>query len=288
MARSRLWDLYQNHKFHLFDITESTALTSFLDRRDTLLGLGGAISGLRAPRQVLSPQYAFQNITAPSLTLDYEEMKSGTNPFKRHVPTDTEVDPLTLSRGVFIGDSDFYDWIITAVYGRSVYRRKLMLVQLFNPPPTFDAGALGTLNPTVSWVQLVGGLVTTAGQSEEIGGAVKAISSAAAAAAVASTIAAGLGAAGASAAINGVLNSSAGGLSATDLLASVTARVWILHDCVPASYKSTSDFDASSADIGIQELEIRMERFEEFTMDTKPLTTPIGSALAGAVLNGIT
>jgi phage tail-like protein len=288
MARSRLWDLYQNHKFHLFDITESTALTSFLDRRDALLGLGGAISGLRAPRQVLSPQYAFQSITAPSLTLDYEEMKSGTNPFKRHVPTDAEVDPLTLTRGVFIGDSDFYDWIITAVYGRSVYRRKLMLVQLFNPPPTFDVGALGTINPTVSWVQLVGGLVTTTAESEVAGGAAKALSSAAAAAAVASTFAAGLGAQAASNAINSGLNSTVLGLTPADILAAVTARVWVLHDCVPASYKSTSDFDANSADIGLQELEIRMERFEEFTMDTKPITTPLGSTIAGAVLNGLT
>lgn len=282
MPRSRLWDLYQNHKFHLLDITESNTLTSFLDRRDALLGLGGTLSGIRAPRQVLSPQYAFQSVSAPSLTVDYEEIKSGTSPFKRHVPTDSEVDPITLQRGVFVGDTDFYDWITAAVYGRSVYRRKLLLVQLFTPPPVIDAGALGTLNPTVAWVQLVGGLLVAARDNGAIGGAAKALSTTAAAAAFAASAASAvLG----DNPISGQAREA--GSAASSFLASITARAWILYDCVPASYKSTSDFDATSADIGLQELEVRMERFEELSMDTRPATSPIGAAVAGAALNAI-
>jgi phage tail-like protein len=282
MARSRLWDLYQNHKFHLLDITESNTFTSFLDRRDALLGIGGGLTGIQAPRQVLSPQYAFQSVTAPSLTVGYEEMKSGTSPFKRHVPTEAEVDPITLTRGVFVGDTDFYDWITAAVYGRSTYRRRLLLVQLFNPPPSIGVGALGTLNPTVSWIQLVGGLLVSNAQNNLVGGAAQTLSTAAAAAALASTAAnAFAGPNALSEGINGVLDA----LSPSTILASLTARAWILYDCVPASYKSTSDFDATSADIGLQELEVRVEHFEELSMDTRPATTPLGDAIAGAVFN---
>lgn len=269
MARSRLWDLYQNHKFHLLDITVSNSLTSFLARRDAVLG--ALSTGLRAPRQVLTPQYAFKSITAPSLTVEYEEIRSATNPYPRHVPTGAEVDPITLSRGVFVGDSDFYDWIQAAVHGRSFYRRRLLLIQLLTPPPTINAGPLGTLSPDVAWFQLVGSLVAAPSFNGEVSGTAKALSTTAAAAAAAS-------------ALLGSSNGQQLASQASSLLASMTGRAWVLHDCVPSSYRSTDDFDGESAEIGVQELEIRMSHFEEFTIDSKPVT---GAELANTAAGGL-
>lgn len=46
----------------------------------------------------------------------------------------------------------------------------------------------------------------------------------------------------------------------------IPARAWILIDCLPTRYKPASDFDATSGDISIMELELQMDRFEEFSM----------------------
>jgi len=46
----------------------------------------------------------------------------------------------------------------------------------------------------------------------------------------------------------------------------VPARAWLLMDCLPIRYKSGSDFDASSSEISLMELELHPDRIEEFSI----------------------
>lgn len=47
--------------------------------------------------------------------------------------------------------------------------------------------------------------------------------------------------------------------------AKVPGKAWILSQCLPTRYKPTSDFDASSGDISISELEVKPHLIEELT-----------------------
>jgi phage tail-like protein len=49
-----------------------------------------------------------------------------------------------------------------------------------------------------------------------------------------------------------------------DLVSRIPARAWLLYQCVPTQYKSSSDFDAQSHEISLQTLTIKMRHFEEF------------------------
>jgi hypothetical protein len=48
----------------------------------------------------------------------------------------------------------------------------------------------------------------------------------------------------------------------------VPARAFLLHKCVPVRYRSGSDFDASTGDISIQELEVDAEMVEEISLSS--------------------
>jgi len=44
------------------------------------------------------------------------------------------------------------------------------------------------------------------------------------------------------------------------------ARAWILWHCIPGRYKSASDFDASSGQVSISEMDIEVSGMSEFTL----------------------
>ena len=67
-------------------------------------------------------------------------------------------------------------------------------------------------------------------------------------------------------------------LGQTSLVERVPGRAWICHDCLPTRYKAGSDFDASSSDVSIQELEVQPEYVVELTISTL-------SPLAGRLLS---
>ena len=46
--------------------------------------------------------------------------------------------------------------------------------------------------------------------------------------------------------------------------AGIPARAWMLFGCLPVRYKVGSDFDATSSDVSIMELELSIDRIEEF------------------------
>jgi phage tail-like protein len=51
-----------------------------------------------------------------------------------------------------------------------------------------------------------------------------------------------------------------------DIFPKVPARAFLLRGCIPSSYKSSSDFDANSSAISIQELTIEPESFDQINL----------------------
>jgi hypothetical protein len=46
------------------------------------------------------------------------------------------------------------------------------------------------------------------------------------------------------------------------------ARAWLLQGCLPTRYKAGTDFDATSADVSIMELELSVESFQEYALSS--------------------
>lgn len=67
----------------------------------------------------------------------------------------------------------------------------------------------------------------------------------------------------------------------SSLIERVPGRVWMLYNCVPTRYKAGSDFDATSSDVSIQELEVQPEHIVEMTTST--LSPLAGRAFSAGV-----
>lgn len=77
-------------------------------------------------------------------------------------------------------------------------------------------------------------------------------------------------------------------IGVTSLVERVPGRAWILYDCIPTRYKAGSDFDASSSEVAIQELEVQPEHIVELTVATlSPLVARTLSASV-AIANAVT
>lgn len=216
MARTTLDDFYQSHRFHLFDISPSSAF-----------------GGFGAPFLALSPQIGFSSVTAPTLTLETEEIRPGNTPFPVEVVKGSKVEAMTLQRGVFVGDNEFYTWIRQAQYGRGKYRRNLLLVHLQSETPGGDEASGVIPNPRrlASVFIRVSAALAAGSAGNVVGDAV-------------------------SAAVSGVTG--------------IAARVFILKDCIPIRYKAGTDFDALNDGVSIQELDISVEDFTEITLGAPP------------------
>lgn len=68
------------------------------------------------------------------------------------------------------------------------------------------------------------------------------------------------------AALQAVASVAAGFLPEVGGVLRVPAKAWLMKDCLPVRYKVSGDFDATSSDVSIQELEISMHLFEEFNV----------------------
>ena len=112
MARSSIEEFYQNFRFHLVDITPTTG------------------AGLSLPLLVLSPQIGFKSVSAPSYQVEQKDFRPGNDPFPVSMPLGASPGPITLSRGVYTGDRDFYQWMMQTIAGRGIWRRDLALIQI--------------------------------------------------------------------------------------------------------------------------------------------------------------
>jgi hypothetical protein len=233
VARSRLFDKLQDHRFWAFD----------------------ASSNQEAP--VFRPLFGFSTISPPTINVETEEVKDGTFQFPRQLAKGASVGPVAFERAASPFDSDFYDWITYAIYGSKLsssggslshailpslgnksgndsWRRRLIIVQFtgisISPPDSLLGGAA-----------LASGIAALAGLSALVGGGV------------------GVGA-----------TVGIGGLGPFAISPKLPARGWVLHGCVPVSYRAASDFTAQSGQVSVMNLEVQPEYVEEWSLGVKP------------------
>jgi len=103
MARSINTDPFQNFRFHLLEAPGQDGKT-FLDKAA-----------------------GFMSINVPELTLEMAEYKTGIDKFKKKYPGPPSVADVTLTQGIFKGDSPLYQWVLRVIAGGRDYRRDLMV-----------------------------------------------------------------------------------------------------------------------------------------------------------------
>lgn len=229
MSRNIINDKLMAHQFHLLDVDWSMSF----------------------PPWVLSPSAGFAGATMPEMTATTETIKEGTDPFPHHVITGGEANTITLSKGVAAFNSDFWRWMTGCLMGEGAFdgnvadflrktataqappipgkRRNMMLMHFTGISPE---GMIEAVNQGGSAMDKIksGLLLST-------GGAV-------------STVAQGV-----KAATQGLIDVG---------ITSVPGKVFMLFGCLPVRYKPGSDFDATSSEVSVEELDISFHRFEEF------------------------
>jgi len=247
-----------------------SAWTDFLQDFAFWLGDIAPVSLTATP--IFTPWCAFSSISAPEIQLETKDIKEGNQPFVKKVLTSGgSLSSITLSRGARPWDADFYRWIMAAAHGTTsltlgpeslissglsglgtllgaqaqakiggpTFRRTLMLVQFFGHLP---------VKPLMAGIAF-GGLVGAGmvGANTNIGGL------------------GSFGGAAVGAAAGGMLG---GGLSAlgADMAVRLPAKAWVLYGCIPKRYKASSDFDATSGSVSIQELEVDLEYVDELSL----------------------
>lgn len=74
------------------------------------------------------------------------------------------------------------------------------------------------------------------------------------------------GIADAGSAIDSAASAAAGFLPNVTGALALPARAWLLLGCLPVRYKASTDFDASSGEVSVMELELSIDRLEEFSV----------------------
>jgi len=117
MARSRIADFMQNHRFWLLDVVPSATFP--------FLVLGAPILG-------------FQSITTPEYTAEVDEIKQLNSMYKRSAYSGGGVAPITLTRGVLGYDDTMWQWMMRAIRGFDMTNRNLLLLHFTNIGHTDD------------------------------------------------------------------------------------------------------------------------------------------------------
>lgn len=198
---------------------------------------------------IFTPLFGFATISSPEITLEVHEISEGNWHFKRKIVKRGDASNITCTRGVTWYDSDFWRWTITAMLGDTsgfkvagspniriggpTYRRTMILIHFFSRAP-FDL-------------------------PQE------------AAAAVAAGVAGTVGAVAGAGTVGTVIGAAAAGLGALvpgpfQFAARLPAKAFILNGCVPVRYKSGGDFDASTGQVSIAEIEMALESIEEVSL----------------------
>jgi hypothetical protein len=240
MARPTLRDHLQAYSFYLVDIAPIE-----------VLGL-----------PIFTPLFGFNAITAPEITVETQEVVECNWSFHRKVVKKASIGTMTLSRGALFYDSDFWRWIKTAISGNTED------FQSSNYGLAMSVGA-GALDPGGSNL----GIAAAAASSAlglfgfpRIGGPsprrdlmlVQLFAHMGTGELAATAITGLLGVAsvlGAGAAIGGFGKA-----------ARVPAKAWLLKGCIPVRYKVAGDFDATSSEVSIQELDIECENVDEVSL----------------------
>jgi len=236
MARSWTFDYLQQYPFWLVDVAP--------------------ISTLALP--IFNPFGGFSSISGPEISLTTETINEANWIFDKKVVTGASVGPVTLQRGVTWYDSDFWHWVMASLKGDPeeftagivpgmrtggvTPRRTMMLVHFFS---RMMGNPLADPNADLKGTAYRAGL---AGVGATITGGV-----------------AGLSVAGSIGVAAGVLG--ALGFPQFEFAPRIPAKVYILYGCLPSRYKMDGDFDASSGDVSISELEMSVEMVEHKTFE---------------------
>lgn len=116
--QSRFSDYLSTLHFHLLDITFDLPI-------------------------VFNLSFGFRYCSGPETTLDTKDVKEGTYEYRKPVIHGATAGPVVLHQGAQIFNSDFNDWVTTAVQGYRSYRKNLLLIQFSDVSP-FGVGAQGT------------------------------------------------------------------------------------------------------------------------------------------------
>lgn len=243
MARSSLSDYLQTYAFWLCDIAP--------------------IEPLALP--LFTPLLGFRQISAPEMTVELQEVTQANWHFKSKVVKSADVSNITLMRGATWYDMDFYKWIFAALDGSTeghgdpirksgkggvmglsiggpTPRRDLLLIQYLPHSPipaqhAYAASVAGMLSLQGTVTGMTGGAASLA--SFDFAGSI--------AGAGIGSIGTGLGKA----------------LGPIEMAPRIPAKAWVLYGCIPTRYKAGGDFDATSSEISLQELEIAVEHWDE-------------------------
>lgn len=209
---------------------------------------------------VFTPGSSFSGVSSPEITAEMQDIPEGNSLFTKRVIKRGEISSITLQRGATAGDSDFYRWMMVALTGRPRFfggrtpvqiggpsaRRTLLLVHFYRHsilPQAATAGLAGAASAAVSGILsgIEGGVATGV-----FAGGVTAVG-------------AGVGAA---------VGAAAGPGSPLPVGTAVRlpARAWLLQGCLPQRYKAGTDFDATSSDVSIMELELAVESVQEYAL----------------------
>lgn len=230
MPRGLFNDLLQSHQFHLLDVDFSLAV----------------------PPWVLLPSVGFSNISAPEMTIGTHEINEGTDPFVHHVLGKATTSSITLSKGVGVFNADFWRWFMGCLKGNPPTQDNIL--QFLAKTATLQAPPIPGKRRNMALMHLTGmspaGLakaVANADSLDQVKGGLL------------------LGSAGTATAILNAIETGTGGIIDFGI-SSIPGKVFMLFDCLPIRYKPASDFDASTGQISIEELEIQPHRWEEFSL----------------------
>jgi hypothetical protein len=223
------------------------AITDFLSDSNFWLVDVAPIGNDSSP--LFLPIAGFHSITMPEINIDLQDIGPAIGFGHYKSIKAVEISSVTLTRGTRFFDSDFWNWTMAAITGdtstaalnfrsgsRSLGgpspRRDLLLVHFFRNFPL-------PLGPVPS----------DAG-------------------AVAASIAAGAATAGLAGTFGGQGQALFAAGAFIEGVPKLPARAWLLGGCIPMRYKPGADFDATSGQVSIMEMEIAVESLEEIGLAT--------------------
>lgn len=218
-----LEELLLNHEFHIIDVDVKPPFN---------------------PPFVLFPTAGFSAISSPSVSLETTKLVEGTSDYTHPIVTGkAAVEPITLSRGVTMFNTDFWKWISGTIAGKedgsvglnsnmsfvpSARRRNLLLMQSSGLSAEGVAQVISGGNPMERMKAT--SLMPLAGVAASFGYSASFMDS-----------------------------------GVTDIgMIGVPARAYMLYGCIPRSYQSGSGFDAMGFGVSIESLEIEYKSFDLF------------------------
>jgi phage tail-like protein len=75
------------------------------------------------------PVAGFSSVTVPEITVEMTEYRIGNEVWSKKLRGIATIEACTMIRGIMLGDSIFYAWVMDRVFGRQPYRTKLVVNQ---------------------------------------------------------------------------------------------------------------------------------------------------------------